>query len=65
MKNLSGKYLKCGNLYVKFGDDGLPDYSFKVYDTYIKEFINMRNDKDPEEIILPPIITKKTRYVYK
>ena len=59
MKNLSGKYLKCGNLYVKFGDDGLPDYSFKVHDTYIEEFINMRNDKEPEEIIMPPIVTEK------
>lgn len=59
MKNLSGKYLKCGDLYIKFDEDGLPNYGFLVYDTTIKKFFNMRNDKETEEIILPPILTKK------
>lgn len=59
MSDLSGKYLKCGSLYIKFGDDGHPDYGFSVDGTSIREFHNLRNDSEPKEIMLPPIVTKR------
>lgn len=59
MKDFSGKYVKHGDLYIKYGNDGLPDYGFLVKGTSIAKFINLRNDREPEEIILPPIITEK------
>lgn len=59
MKDLSGKYVKYGDFYIKYGEDGLPDYGFIVKGTTIEKFVNLRNDREPNEIILPPIITKK------
>lgn len=59
MKDLSGKYVKYGDFYIKYGEDGLPDYGFIVKGTTIEKFVNLRDDRNLEEIILPPIITKK------
>ncbi len=58
MKDLSGKYLKCGELYIKFGDDGTPDYGFQVAGTQILRFFNMKNNYESKEIMLPPIKIK-------
>ncbi len=55
MNNLSGKYLKCGEMYIKFDDYGEPDYGFEVNGYRIIQFKDLKNDRVLKEIILPPI----------
>ena len=63
MKDLNRKYQKCGDLYIKFDDQGVPEYGFAVQGMQIKKFYNLKNDKEPKKIILPPISIERLKSV--
>lgn len=63
MKDLNRKYQKCGDLYIKFDDQGVPEYGFEVRGAQIRKFYNLKNDKEPKKIILPPVSIARLKSV--
>ncbi len=53
---MNGSWERCGEMYVKYDENGNPEYGFQVKGISIIKFFNMRNDRGSEEIVLPPIL---------